>query len=147
MADFHLAIPTLLRHEGGYINDPDDCGGATNFGICQRSYPHLDISRLTLDDAKAIYERDFWKPLLLGQVHFQAVATKLLDTAVLIGKTRADVAEAGRAMEAMLNGEDIFPGGDWADLKILQPVKDYKARHNSILLPSEAVEKAFKGRK
>ncbi len=89
MADFHLAIPTVLRHEGGYVNDPDDCGGATNFGICQRSYPDLDIASLTLDDARSIYERDFWKPLLLDQLHSQAVATKLLDTAVLIGKTRA----------------------------------------------------------
>ena len=89
MADFHLAIPTLLRHEGGYVNDPDDCGGVTNFGICQRSYPKLDIASLTLDEAKAIYERDFWKPLLLDNGHSQAVATKLLDTALLIGKTRA----------------------------------------------------------
>lgn len=89
MADFHLAIPPLLHHEGGYVNDPDDCGGATKFGICRRSYPKLDIASLTLDDARAIYERDFWKPLLLDHVHSQAVATKLLDTAVLIGKTRA----------------------------------------------------------
>jgi lysozyme family protein len=89
MADFHLAIPTLLRHEGGYVNDPDDGGGATKFGICQRSYPHLDIASLNVDDAKAIYERDFWKPLLLDRVNSQAVATKVLDTAVLIGKTRA----------------------------------------------------------
>lgn len=84
---------------------------------------------------------------------FEVEACALTKTGVavmaraIIGKTRADVAEAGRAMEAMLNGEDIFPSGDWADLKILEPVKDYKARHNSILLPFEAVEKAFKGRK
>ena len=38
------------------------------------------------------------------------------------------------------------PAGDWAALRILEPVKDYKARHNSILLPFEAVEKAFKNK-
>jgi NifU-like protein involved in Fe-S cluster formation len=63
--------------------------------------------------------------------------------AAIIGKTRADVAAAGAEMAAMLSGKNILPGGDWAELKLLAPVKDYTARHNSILLPFEAVEKAF----
>jgi len=63
--------------------------------------------------------------------------------AAIIGKTRAEVAAAGAEMAAMLSGADILPTGDWADLKLLAPVRDYTARHNSILLPFEAVEKAF----
>lgn len=65
----------------------------------------------------------------------------------IIGKTRADVARAGNELEAMLDGQPVFPSGDWDKLRILEPVKDFKARHNSILLPFEAVEKAFKDRK
>lgn len=61
----------------------------------------------------------------------------------IIGKSREDVKRAGCDLAAMLEGKNIFPSGDWAALKILEPVKDYKARHNSILLPFEAVEKAF----
>lgn len=61
----------------------------------------------------------------------------------IIGKTRADVLAAAAEMKAMLAGKEVLPGGDWADLKLLAPVKDYTARHNSILLPFEAVEKAF----
>ena len=64
----------------------------------------------------------------------------------IIGKTRKDVARAGSEMEAMLRGEPVVPSGDWSKLVILEPVKDYKARHDSILLPFEAVEKAFKGK-
>jgi len=64
----------------------------------------------------------------------------------ITGKTRADVAAAGATIAAMLSGEDVLPDGDWADLKLLAPVKDYTARHNSILLPFEAVEKAFSKR-
>jgi lysozyme family protein len=89
MADFALAIPIVLLHEGGYVNDPDDPGGETKYGICKRSYPHVDIAQLTIEGAKAIYERDFWTPLLLSQVHSQLVATKVLDSAVLIGPRRA----------------------------------------------------------
>lgn len=64
----------------------------------------------------------------------------------IIGKSRGEIAAAGAALEEMLEGKPVFPAGDWAALRILEPVKDYKARHNSILLPFEAVEKAFKGR-
>lgn len=60
-----------------------------------------------------------------------------------IGKTREEIKQAGADLEAMLQGKNTFPSGDWQTLKILAPVKDYTARHNAILLPFEAVEKAF----
>jgi NifU-like protein involved in Fe-S cluster formation len=62
----------------------------------------------------------------------------------IIGHTRADIAAAGQGLEDMLEGRAEEPAGDWADLRILLPVRDYRARHNAILLPFEAVEKAFK---
>lgn len=84
---------------------------------------------------------------------FEVEACALTKTVVavmrnaIIGATRADVARAGAEMEAMLNGDLAFPSGDWAKLQILEPVKDFKARHNAILLPFEAVEKAFSTKK
>ncbi len=62
---------------------------------------------------------------------------------VIAGKTRQEIARAGAALREMLDGSGLPPTGDWADLKILLPVMEYKARHNAILLPFEAVEKAF----
>ena len=61
----------------------------------------------------------------------------------ILGKTQGEIAQAGKALRAMLEDGASPPTGDWAVLKILAPVKDYKARHNAILLPFEAVEKAF----
>ncbi|CDL79744.1 glycoside hydrolase family 108 protein [Xenorhabdus cabanillasii] len=58
---FLHAINYLLPIEGGYVNDPHDRGGETQYGISKRSYPHLDIRALTQDDATAIYYRDFWQ--------------------------------------------------------------------------------------
>lgn len=63
----------------------------------------------------------------------------------IIGKTRADIAAAGQALENMLEGKagaDALPA-DWAALDLLAPVRDYPARHNAVLLPFEAAEKAF----
>lgn len=41
-------------------NVSGDKGGLTKYGICQASYPNLDIANLTYDQAVAIYERDYW---------------------------------------------------------------------------------------
>ena len=55
MAEFKLAIPRVITNEGGYVNDPDDPGGETKYGISKRSYPALDIKNLTVEQATAIY--------------------------------------------------------------------------------------------
>ena len=53
-------IETVLKHEGGYVNDPKDLGGETNFGITKRFYPELNIKELTIEKAKQIYKDDYW---------------------------------------------------------------------------------------
>lgn len=60
--DFQRAFEVLIGTEGGYVNDPNDPGGETKFGISKRAHPHLDIAALTLQDARAIYLRDYWGP-------------------------------------------------------------------------------------
>jgi len=57
---FLTAINRVLGHEGGYVNNPKDPGGETNWGISKRSYPNVSISTLTRNQAVAIYYRDFW---------------------------------------------------------------------------------------
>lgn len=79
MADFELAIPTVLQNEGGYVYDPEDAGGETNFGISKASYPNVDIKNLTKEEASEIYRKDFWK---FDGIEDQAVATKLFDAYV-----------------------------------------------------------------
>jgi NifU-like protein involved in Fe-S cluster formation len=61
-----------------------------------------------------------------------------------LGKTRQEMAKAGEDMKNMLHG-GAAPGGDFARLGLLKAVTDYPARHNALMLPFEAVEKAFMG--
>lgn len=63
---FELAIEGILKSEGGYVNDPDDRGGETKYGISKKSYPDLDIPALSVDDAKRIYKKDYWDKLNAG---------------------------------------------------------------------------------
>ncbi len=60
LTDFNDIIEVVLHHEGGYVNDPKDPGGETNFGIAKRSHPDVDIKNLTKDGAKEIYKEVYW---------------------------------------------------------------------------------------
>ena len=58
----NVIIPWLFDHEGReYENDKDDPGGATKFGIDQRSHPNVDIKNLTEDKATEIYWNEWLK--------------------------------------------------------------------------------------
>lgn len=81
---FEQAFDKLIDHEGGYVNNPRDPGGETKFGISKRAYPTLNIADLTLDDAKAIYKRDYWQRAQCDRLH-PGVAFQVFDGAVNSG--------------------------------------------------------------
>lgn len=85
---FVCAIDRVLIHEGGDANDPRDAGGRTRWGISQKTYPTLDIGKLTRADAIALYRRDFWTPIQ-GDALPPALAFQMLDAAVNHGVGRA----------------------------------------------------------
>lgn len=58
--NFDEAIDIILKFEGGYVNDPNDPGGETNFGISKRAFPEYDIRALTEGAAKQIYKIFYW---------------------------------------------------------------------------------------
>lgn len=92
--DFDKAFDRLIGNEGGYVNNPADPGGETNWGISKASYPEVDIKNLTRDGAKAIYLRDFWKRVHADNMN-GAVAFQAFDFAVNSG-----IAPAIRALQA-----------------------------------------------
>ena len=84
-ANFEIAIEKTLVNEGGYVDDPQDRGGETNFGISKRAYPNIDIKNLTVAGAKEIYKRDYWDRVRANEITSQEVASGLFDTAVNMG--------------------------------------------------------------
>lgn len=83
---FVKIINRVLSAEGGYVNNPNDPGGETKWGISKRSYPELNIRELTRDDAIAIYFRDFYSQvkMLDDKIVYQG-----LDFAVNSGSSAA----------------------------------------------------------
>ena len=89
MASFDKAIPTILRHEGGLVDDPLDPGGITNFGISKRTFPDVDIKTLREDQAIAIYRECYWLGGIYDAIVNQNTATKVFDLAVNMGHKAA----------------------------------------------------------
>lgn len=89
MSNFEQAIELVLKHEGGYVNNPADKGGETKYGISKRSYPNVDIKNLTLEQAKAIYKRDFWDVSNYQRINNYKVASKVFDLSINMGILQA----------------------------------------------------------
>lgn len=92
MADFKKTIGRVLKHEGGYVWDPKDPGGETNFGISKRAFPSIDIKGLTKETASELYRKNYWIPLNLEFVASQVTADQIMDIGVNMGvKTAATI--------------------------------------------------------
>jgi NifU-like protein involved in Fe-S cluster formation len=61
----------------------------------------------------------------------------------IVGSRADELRQVGAAMRKMLKEGGPPPTGKWADLALLAPVRDYKARHASTLLVFDAVEDAM----
>jgi NifU-like protein involved in Fe-S cluster formation len=77
------------------------------------------------------------KACLLGQSAASVMGREI------IGSRAAELRAVGAAMRKMLKEDGPQPQGKWGDLAVLEPVRDYKARHASTLLVFDAVEDAI----
>jgi len=91
MSNFESALMRVLRYEGGYVNDPDDVGKETKYGITKLSYPSLDIKNLTLEQAAEIYRRDWWDKYKYYRITYQPLAEKMLIVSINIPAVRAHI--------------------------------------------------------
>lgn len=87
----------ILVHEGGYVNHPDDPGGATNMGVTQRIYdgwrarngkPKRSVRNITKTEVIAIYKDQYWDKVW-GDRLPSGLDYSLYDFAVNSGPSRA----------------------------------------------------------
>ena len=85
---FNKAIAFTMAMEGGTNPDLLDRGGFTNHGISSKQYPDLDIGGLTIDDAVAIYFKDYWQANKC-EAFTSPLSCVLFDTSVNCGQKSA----------------------------------------------------------
>lgn len=68
-ANFDESLSLVLKHEGGFVDDPRDPGGRTNHGITQTVYndwhvanglPEHDVKDITAVEVMAVYKKRYW---------------------------------------------------------------------------------------
>lgn len=106
-ARLRAALRTVFEHEGGFVDDPADPGGATNYGISLRSLRQWhaagatdgdldrdgdvdpeDIRRMTPATAARIYRDQWWRRHRYNRLP-AGVAEKVFDLAVNMGARQA----------------------------------------------------------
>lgn len=122
---FSSALPIILKHEGGFVDDPVDRGGATNFGITQAVYDSYrrgknlatqTVRTITEKEVEDIYHQNYWLdglcdrlPYALALVHFDfavnAGITQAFRTLQRVVGTRVDGKFGPKSFEAL--GEAI----------------------------------------
>jgi len=115
MASFEAFFPTLLTHEGGFVDDPADPGGATNKGVTFETFkssaqrylgiePTLDnLKALTDDQAAKIYKPLYWDPVRGDEIALQDLANIVFDFQVNAG------AAASKLLQRVLNDQGAQP--------------------------------------
>lgn len=95
---FEEALRHVLRFEGGFVDHPDDPGGATNFGITQKTYDAwrsdrglmlVPVRYISHAEVEAIYRERYWQaartddlPAPLRLLHFDAAVNCGVENAV-----------------------------------------------------------------
>lgn len=114
----NTVINEIIKKEGGYVNDPKDSGGETNWGItkrvARRNGYYGAMRDLPKQMAFAIYAKCYWHPLCLDQIEklSPTIAEELADTGVNQG--------VGRAAETLQRALNAFNnlGKLYGDIKI-----------------------------
>lgn len=146
MSSFDLAIPTILRHEGGLVDNPNDPGGITNFGVSLRwlkskglagdinhdgDVNATDIKIMTVDEAKGFYHQFWWDAYKYGNIIAQAVATKVFDAAVNMGAPRAHMfaqAVVGTTQDGVIGPQTLAEINAMPSLKFIVAYQEQMAQ-------------------
>lgn len=115
MADVKKLVPHILKWEGGWANDPDDLGGATNKGVTFKTYKNYcrivgkpvpsigDLRRMTDEEFTDILKTMYWNPCKADFIISQSVANAIVDWAWHSGTATA-VKEVQKELEVKADG-------------------------------------------
>jgi lysozyme family protein len=107
----------IFDHEGGFVNDPVDKGGATNKGITFRTFkayakkdlgiePTLEnLKKLTNEQAAKIYKKRYWDKIKADEINNSSLAYQIYDFYVNAGGNAVKVLQ--RTLNKMGNNLTI----------------------------------------
>ena len=135
LVNFDEIIEVVLHHEGGYVNDPKDTGGETNFGMKKSS--DVDIKNLTKDGRNL--KEHYWDknkveslPLQLRHIYFDMCVNQGKGRAVKILQRAANAKGAELKVDGGLGPKTI---GAISDSNVeLDRVRAYRIKYYADLV-------------
>ncbi|CAM5512010.1 glycoside hydrolase family 108 protein [Sphingobium scionense] len=118
MATINAIIEDVLANEGGYVNDPRDAGGETNFGItiatARANGFTGPMKAITRDFARGVYVKQYVEAPGFDKIAAisPSIGAELVDTGVNMGPK-----VAAQFLQRALNGLNN-QGKDYADLLV-----------------------------
>lgn len=109
----------MLKMEGGFVDHPSDPGGATNYGITQKTLDSwhraygtygFPVKNLTAFQARQIYKELYWDKLRLDECTNQKFATIIFDQGVNQGPMRS-TERVQKAINHTVRGIMLKPDG------------------------------------
>ncbi len=127
---FKAVFNRVIGHEGGYVNDPYDAGGETNWGITKRTAQENgytgSMRAMTREQAYKIYEKAFWQRYNCDKLS-SAVAYQFFDAAVNHG-----VGNASRMLQRAVGVlDDGVVGNITLDAVADMPISDFILNFNA----------------
>ena len=138
--EFDEIIEVVLEHEGGYVNDPDDPGGETKYGISKKAYPDEDIKELTVERAKELYKRDYWDRYRTGDLP-DRLRHIYVDMCINMGGGRAIKILQEACNSKNSNKIDVDGGMGPMTIKAATSVEEFRLRAFRVLYYAELIMK------
>jgi lysozyme family protein len=124
MPDYRDAIKKVLQHEGAHVNNPNDRGGPTNWGVTQKTFNQYmssvtgkpyqstidEIKNMPIGNAITIYKSLYWDKMSGDKIRKYALAAAIFDQAINRG-TVAAVKQAQRVLKNNFNYPSIAEDG------------------------------------
>lgn len=87
MADYKKLIPIIKKWEGGFSNNPNDKGGATNSGVTLSTFRYYygknktaaDLKKMTDEQWEHIFKDGYWNRWSADSIQSQSIANIVVD--------------------------------------------------------------------
>lgn len=140
MSNFDLAIPTIVKHEGGFVDHQKDPGGATNWGVSLRYLKTLgqlgdidqdgdvdadDIRNMPKGFALTLYRDNWWSKYQYFRIADQELATKVFDLAINMGAKQCHklLQRACWAFGQTIKDDGVLGGISFATINLIDATK------------------------
>lgn len=139
MASFDKYAPKLKRWEGGFANDPDDTGGATNCGVTLATFQvyygadmtERDLRAMTPEQWRRIMKGGFWDRCWGDQLKNQSVAELIVDWCVNSGTGKLRIVQGivGVKADGIMGPKTLRAINDYNQQRLHFYIKAARAEH------------------